>query len=202
MIQQINLYQKAVRPVKVILPASHMALLGALTCLVLAAYAMVLSSHVAELEKDVGRIQQDAGDVEARFTALEQKASAATEDPALLKRVESLQRARDARIPLLEIFRERKKAATPGFSPALEALARQDIEDLWLRRIIVGNSREPMLVLEGSSLDPRLLPQYLKGLSVEESLSGFEFIGFTLTRAEEGKGERVDFAMQTKQRAE
>jgi hypothetical protein len=75
-------------------------------------------------------------------------------------------------------------AASPatGFAARLEALGRRQIDGLWLRTIVVG-SGDGRLALQGATVDPRLVPQYLAALAEEHAFDGVRFDKLAMRQA-------------------
>ena len=61
-----------------------------------------------------------------------------------------------------------------GFSGYLRALARQDLEGVWLTDIVIGNGGAT-LSLQGNALQAELVPQYLQRLAQEPAMKGKTF---------------------------
>lgn len=61
-----------------------------------------------------------------------------------------------------------------GFSGYLRALARQDLEGVWLTDIVVANGGAS-LSLQGNALQAELVPQYLQRLAQEPAMRGKTF---------------------------
>jgi hypothetical protein len=70
---------------------------------------------------------------------------------------------------------------TSGFSAQLEALGRQQVDGLWLRRIVLS-AGDKRLALAGATQDASLVAQYLAALAAEPTLGGARFDHFQLHR--------------------
>ena len=75
-------------------------------------------------------------------------------------------------------------AGTPatGFAARLEALARRQLDGVWLSSIVLG-SGDGRLAMQGGTSDPRLVPAYLAALAGERALEGVRFERIALRRA-------------------
>jgi len=71
-----------------------------------------------------------------------------------------------------------------GFSPALEGLAKQVPDGLWLTGIRL-QPVDGVLVLEGQTETGSLVPVFLDRLGNEQAFSGLSFGAFRLLRAED-----------------
>jgi ATP phosphoribosyltransferase regulatory subunit HisZ len=79
-------------------------------------------------------------------------------------------------------------AASPatGFAARLEALARRQVDGLWLHDVVVG-SGDGRLAMRGAALDPKLVPAYLAALSEDPALAGVRYDKLTMRRAKENE---------------
>jgi len=77
-------------------------------------------------------------------------------------------------------------AASPatGFAARLEALARRQIDGLWLHNIVLG-SGEGRLALRGATVDAKLVPAYLAAIAQEPALAGERFDKLAMRRAKQ-----------------
>jgi hypothetical protein len=180
--QQVNLYQPILGAEKRLFSASAIAVgLGVLlACLgALAGYAAWRSARV---ERAIAALEHQ----QAAQLALAERAAAAMRPKESVAELDTAARGLTAEIAAREVALElvRKGVATPGagFAARLEALARRQIEGLWLRRIVVstGDSR---LAFEGAATDPRLVPAYLAALAEEHALDGARFDHIAMRRA-------------------
>ena len=82
----------------------------------------------------------------------------------------------------LDILRQGASMPVSGFAARLEALARQQLDGLWLTHIVVG-SGDGRLAMRGSSTDSHLLPAYLARIAAEPALAGARFDKLAIRRA-------------------
>lgn len=195
MIQQINLYQAGVFEKKEPLPANTMLVAaGAALALLLLIYAIAqwqtlrLSHHLAELRAQQTRAAQRLAELHGQYLPK-------GKSRLLEQEIDRLRAGRDARLPLLDLLAAKPFGNTTGFSPHLEGLARQSVEGMWLRRIVLG-AGGAKVTLEGRTLRPELVPRYLQQLAREEVFAGLEFTRLQLTRADDRPG-YVDFLLET-----
>ena len=110
-------------------------------------------------------------------------------------KLSSLGRERDAKRRLLGLLSSESLGNTTGFSDHVAGLARRRVEGVWLRgiRIEAGGGE---LVLEGSALDPALVPRFLRGLGEEKAFLGSEFRSLRIERSSLEPG-RMDWTART-----
>jgi hypothetical protein len=180
--QQVNLYQPILGAEKRLFSASAIATgLGVLAlCLgVLAGYA---AWRAARVEHAIAALEKQ----QAAELALAERAAAALRPRESVAELDARARSLTGEIAAREAALEavRRGLATPGagFAERLEALARRQVEGLWLRKIVVaaGDSR---LAIEGAVLEPGLVPVYLGALSAEPALGGARFDRLEIRRA-------------------
>jgi len=85
---------------------------------------------------------------------------------------------------------------TNGFSRHLRALARQDIDGLWLTHIVVSALGDKTR-LEGRAIRAELIPLYVQGLAAEEPFAKQRFHRFQIDSPTEDDGTAVFFSMDS-----
>ena len=125
--------------------------------------------------------RQRLGELEAEHAALqaaiearveEQKARSTRADPAV--QIEALTRLRDAGLATLRDLDRGNTDSIVPFSNIMEALARQNLENVWIERIELTDGGAE-IALEGRALDAADLPTFLRGLGTEPSFASREF---------------------------
>ncbi len=194
--QQINLYQPEFHPKKDPLPAIRMlAIAGTLLLLVLSVYGFIayqavgLENQLANLQKEEKRLTGNIAELQALIAPKEKS-------QLLENEIARLATEKEAKKPLIDFLSARQVERSGGFSTYLEALGRQKVGGLWLRRISFGGKTRSM-ILEGSATDPALVPRYLKRLSADGSFAGVEFSQFRILRSKDNTA-KVEFFMETK----
>lgn len=180
MYQQINLYQPIFRKQRQIFSAATMAqALGVITTALLAIYAYGWMK--------VGALESEVVQLEGRETAL--MTQLARMDPALgaNRRAEleaELQRLNatlEGQQKLIGELRKQPLGDATGFSAYLAALGRQRTAELWLTALAI-NGATGAIELEGRSVRPELVPEYMQRLGHEAALSAQVFDSFELER--------------------
>jgi hypothetical protein len=180
MYQQINLYQPIFRKQRQVFSAATMAqALGVITAALLAIY-FYASVKVSALEAEVVQL-------ESRETAL--MTQLARMDPALgaNRRAEleaqltRLNATLEGQQRLIDELRKQPLGDAAGFSAYLAALGRQRTAELWLTAFAI-NGGTGAIELEGRTLRPELVPEYMQRLGREAALSAQVFDSFELER--------------------
>jgi hypothetical protein len=180
MYQQINLYQPIFRKQRQIFSAAALAqALGIVSAALLAIYAYGWTK--------VGALEAEVVQLEGRETALLTQLTRM--DPALgaNRRAEleaelaGLNATLEGQQRLLEELRKQPLGDPAGFSAYLSALGRQRTPELWLTALAIDGGTGA-IELEGRSLRPELVPEYMQRLSTEAALTPQRFDRFEIER--------------------
>lgn len=193
--QQINLYQEQFREKPVTLPARQMAMIagGLLAVMVVVSGGMGWMNHQAgqrhvELSGRTEALKLANDQLQARLTGQ-------AVEPALAAGVEDAARQLQARQKIMQWMEKSQENLAVPFSALLEGLSRQHVQGLWLTYIAIENGGQG-LHLQGSSLDPKLIPDFLGRLKSETAYEGREFRK-VLMRADETNPAVLNFALTT-----
>jgi len=173
MFQQVNLHQPIFREERKLFSATAIC-----SGLAIAAAGLVLITLVSWWQViSLGR-QLDAVAAQERTRA---GLNAASErlfehggtERELTARIQTLALALDRRQRVLRYLGSGVAGSNQGFATRLEALARQQIDGLWLTGATF-NADPGRFTLAGSALHAELVPRYLARLATEPALSGAE----------------------------
>ena len=148
----------------------------------LAGLASFAAWRNVRLERAITLLEQQ----QAAEMAMTERASAAIKPGKSLAELETdakrLSAEISARERALNVVRRGSANPVSGFAARLEALARSQIDGLWLRRIVVSMG-EGQLAFQGAATDARFVPAYLAALSGERALDGVRFNRIAMRRA-------------------
>jgi hypothetical protein len=182
--QQVNLYQPILGAEKRLFSARAIGVGLCLLGLCLGGLAAFGTWRTARVERTLARLETqqvaELARVERTSAALEPGRSLAE----LETQAKSLSADIAARERALDLVRLGTASQATGFAARLEALARRQLDGLWLRSIVVG-SGDGRLAFAGSALDPKLIPAYLAALAEEHALAGVRFDKLTIRRAKQ-----------------
>ena len=180
--QQVNLYQPIMGAEKRLFSAYAIAIgLGVLVVSLVALVAFgAWRTHW--IERSIAQLEQQ----EVAALALATRANAAMRPAQSLAQLEAEARELSAQIAARERALDivRRGTATPesGFAARLEALARPQLDGVWLSNIVLA-SGEGRLAMRGGTSDPNLVPEYLAALAQDPALAGVRYDKIAMRRA-------------------
>jgi hypothetical protein len=179
--QQVNLYQPVASEERK--PFASAALGVAAGAVVISLLAMWVygTRQIAGLERAVEAMRQQAQLQEQTLSAAGAVQSARLSPEQAQARVKVLSETVAAHRHALERLRNGAAGDKTGFAPRMEALARRHTEGLWLDRVVFSGTTGAMSV-GGATLNPDLVPRYLRALSGESALTGTRFDEFMIER--------------------
>jgi hypothetical protein len=179
MSQNINLYDSALRVRRDWLSAKVAAIGFTIVVLTIAGSASVLSWQVGELDKQVRVGDEQSKTQQTAMLELSKQVAAAKPDGRLLNDLSATQASLEQRRSALQMLNGGGLGNTAGYSPTLEAFARQSLMGLWLTGVTL-NHRD--MAIRGRALDPELVPTYLLRLNHEQALQGRSFRALEIQR--------------------
>lgn len=186
MSQQINLFNPIFLKQKKIFSAMTMAqaLLAILVGAV--AFAAFAAFQVTKLEGEVKRGEARAKAEEARLARVSTEFSARKRSAALADEVQRTERELKVREDIVGLLSSGALGETGGVSSYLRALARQNLNGLWLTGFeLTGKD----MILSGRALRAELLPEYLRRLGREPVMQGRQFAMLSMQEPKKEPGE-------------
>ena len=190
--QQINLYQPIFRQERKLFSAATVALACAVVLFAHVAIWLFGSYKVNRLDEEVARLRQQATTQEAMLATSAGLQAQRAKPLALEASIAQLTTEVAARSRALDVLRSGSFGEPNGFATRLEALARGHLEGVWLDRVVMSGAPGDRgnVQLEGATLDPDLVPRYLKSLASEPVLQGTRFAQFMIERPDEKSSDR------------
>jgi len=182
MTQQVNLLIDGLLPKRTLFGAVHAALsVGGFVAILLAISVHTLID-VSHLTGEHDRLTQQLAAL-AEANAKTRASVNSVEDPKLAERVADLKAQLQSRTALETALAGEVKTRSHGFSGHFDGLAANALPGLWLTEIqlLDGGTK---IRLAGMTVDPVLVPQFLKNLGRGEEFAGHRFDAFELAADE------------------
>ena len=179
--QQINLFQPIFREQRRLFDAKAIAWsLGVISVALLSFWAFG-TFKVNQLAAEVAQLREQQRAQEQMASTAGSLRSARANPEQIRARVARLTEELASRTRALDLLQGGLAGNTSGFAAKLEGLASQHVNGLWINRIDLG-SASGSLGLSGQTLNPDLVPRYLKALASEPALKGTRFDDFSIER--------------------
>jgi MSHA biogenesis protein MshI len=173
--QQINLYQAEFRQPEIALSADHifMGAGGLLLLMVLGSAGLALSNMFADHRLAALKVEVET--LKQGNTQIDSQLQGRAVDQTLAGSAANAARQLQSRQDILQLVqRSEQRKDTVHFSELLAGLARQHVSGMWLTRIDISASGQEMH-LEGSTLNAKLVPEFVGKLGQEPVYAGREF---------------------------
>lgn len=167
MSKQINLFNPALLPPRIVFPAGQAMLAAVLGVVAFFAIGFAIKNIVTDKELRVQQQSTQRQALKQQIALLENERGKRRPDPQLVEAVDRLKEQQDRQqrsLALLQMVQHE-----PGFTEKLKALARQRLEGLWLTKITFIGEQS---TLEGRTLSPELVPRWMEHLKDEASFHG------------------------------
>jgi hypothetical protein len=208
MFQQVNLYQPIFREEQKLFSARTIGAGLGVIAVALLMIALYSSWQIAMLNRQLKAIQtQDQlhAQLVAASNALFENGET---EKALTSRINGLAAELDRRQQALRYLGSGAAAAHGGFATRMEALAREQIEGLWLKGAVF-TAESGRFALTGSAVNAELVPLYLARLAHEPSLAGAKLDSLEISQPKgdpkgvekPGQQAHVDFVVSSSARA-
>lgn len=194
--QQINLLQPPLTQPRQVLSPRQLALGVLGLCLLLGLMSVLQWQDTRRLARQQIQLQQKHAALEQSVAELDKELAAREPDAALQKELARVDAELQRKQRVLARIQGRSFGNSAGFAPVFVGLARQRLDGLWLTGLHVSAGGQA-LDLQGSALDPALVPRYLQRLRAEPGLKGMEFETFLMQRPQGGRT-HIDFDLRSK----
>jgi Tfp pilus assembly protein PilN len=198
--QQVNLYQPIFRRQE--RKFSARAMLQAVGLVAGGVVLMVLYTQwqISSLRSEIKRAEIQQATISKRLDDVVRQFSGRIKARTVDEEIARLESEIGAKQRIYDILQRGVFSNSEGFSGYLTALARQNLQGVWLTGFEITGAAEQMM-LQGRSVSRELVPRYMQRLSAEKKMSGIEFRTFYLSGAapqgKGGAGAEVDFQLRT-----
>lgn len=174
MSQQINLYLPALRRRRDPWSLANVTLVAGIVLTLIVSTGVWARMSAAKLEAEARRLEPQSKAMQEQLTELSRLASSTKPDPRLKQEFDTVQARLSARQEMLSLLAQGLGPQATGFSEYLRGFARQTPQGLWLVGFTVQGDGSGMQI-KGRTLDPALIPEYIKRLNSEKIFQGRSF---------------------------
>lgn len=171
-LDQINLYNRALLPPQPVFSARAALALWLLSLLVLLAWGTYLHTERSALQRQRVGLANEVQQASQALAPLRAQASERRADPRLGQTVAELERRLAQREQAWQWLAAEAQQSRPAYASWLLALAAAHRDGVWLNQVHLESD---WMTLEGRTLDPATLPDWLKHLQHQPALNGLAF---------------------------
>jgi hypothetical protein len=175
----INLYDPALRQQKQWLTAANLLFAVALLFLTLLGWGVWLRVQGGGLAAGAAALDGQTQAARDESVALGNQLASRKPDPKLETDLAAMKELLGVRQGILDALGQGAAQNAAGHADYLRGLARQSVGGLWLTSFAVsaGGAR---MEIRGRTLDPALLPEYIRRLNAEPAFRGHRFAALTM----------------------
>ncbi len=174
MSQQINLFNPLFRKQRPAFAMSHAALATAAVLAVLLPYYIYLVIHGDSLARQSRELARRIETGTAELGQLNRELAQRGKNQALEQEIARTEARVRSRREAMAVLQRGELGDTVGFSGYLQAYARQIPEGVWLTGFYIAGAGKEMAI-DGGTVRPELVPQYLQRLNREAVMQGRTF---------------------------
>jgi len=176
----INLYDPALRRQRQWLTAANLLFAVALLFLVLLGWGAWLRVQVAGLTTEEAMLADQTKAAREESVSLATALASHKADPKLELDLAAVKELIGVRQGILTTLGQGQSPASGGYAEYLRSMARQTIAGLWITGFSVGTDQSRMEI-RGRTLDPALLPEYIRRLNAEPAFRGHRFAALSVS---------------------
>jgi hypothetical protein len=174
MSQQINLCLPSLRRRRDPWSLANVTLVAGIVLTLIVSTGVWARMSAAKLEAEARRLEPQSKALQEQLTEFSRLASSSKPDPRLQQEFDAAQARLSARQEMLSLLAQGLGPQATGFSEYLRGFARQTPQGLWLVGFSVQGDGSGMQI-KGRTLDPALIPEYIKRLNSEKIFQGRSF---------------------------
>jgi len=194
--QQINLYQPQYHPQTRMFPAWFMLQsTGILLCAMFLLYSFA-QQRITGVEQELEIVSRQESAALDRLQNIGTLIKSVTGETNWAAQLDDSLRMLAERQAVLNLIQGSTLGDTEGFSRHLNALARQDIDGIWLTRIVLS-AQGDQTRLEGRAIRAELIPEYVQYLTAEAPFAEQRFHRFRIDNPSDDGETAVRFSMNS-----
>ncbi|MCP4299331.1 MAG: hypothetical protein GY783_01990 [Gammaproteobacteria bacterium] len=194
--QQINFYQPQFRPQTRMFPAWFM--LQAAGVLIFSMFLMYVfaQQRIGGIEQELEIVARQEAVALDRLQSIGPLINSVTGEKNWSEQLDDSLRMLAERQAVLNLIQGSTLGDSKGFSRHMRALARQDIDGLWLTHIVLSALGDKTR-LEGRAIRAELIPLYVQGLTDEAPFAEQRFQRFQIDSPADDEGTALLFSMDS-----
>ena len=194
--QQINLYQDQFRPQTRMFPAGFMLQAAGVLVFGMVLATLFAQQRINSVEQELEIVARQESVVLERLQNIGPLINAVTGETNWSEQLDDGLRKLAERQAVLNLIQGSALGDTRGFSRHLHALARQDVDGLWLTHIALSATGDKTR-LEGRAIRAELIPLYVQGLTLETPFAEQRFHHFRIDSPADDEGTALLFSMDS-----
>jgi hypothetical protein len=187
MAQQINLYDSALQKQRDWLSLANVTAAGVLLLLAIAVLGAMTRHEVPSLIAQTAAGDTQLKTLRDQLAALSQQVASRKPDVRLEQELGTAQLVLSLRKEVLAVLQQRLGPDSASFAEYLRGFGRQSMSGLWLTAFNF-DAASSSIEIHGRTIDPALVPEYIRRLGKEPAFQGRSFAALKLV---EGKLDRV-----------
>lgn len=193
--QDINLYPPELRPQARLLPAAFMLKTVSVLLVALALIYFSAQNGVEDIERELEVVARQEAAAVDQLQNLGSLITAVTGEKSWAEQLDEVTSVLLEREAVLTLIQGTTLGDTDGFSRHLRALARQDLDGIWLTHIVLSALGDKTR-LEGRALRAELIPLYVQDLTAEAPFAQQRFHQFQIVSSDDEQA-ALSFSMDS-----
>ena len=194
--QEINLYQLQHRPETRIFPAGKMLQVAGILVLAMTLMYVFAAQQVVSVERELEVMARQESVAMERLQNIGPLINSITGETNWAEQLDESVRMLAERQAMLDLIQGSKLGDTRGFSRHLRALARQDVEGVWLTHVVLSALGDRTR-LEGRTIRAELIPLYVQDLTAEAPFAAQRFNRFQIDSPLDDEETALHFSMDS-----
>lgn len=193
--QNINLFPPELRPQSRVLAATFMLKAVGALLLLLSLIYLFADSGLRDIEREIEIVARQEAAAVDQLENLGSLITAITGEKSWAEQLDDVSQVLREREAVLALIQGTTLGDTDGFSRHLRALARQDIDGIWLTYIALSALGDKTR-LEGRAIRAELIPLYVQDLTAEPPFARQRFHQFQIN-SQEDEQTALSFSMDS-----
>ncbi len=194
--QQINLYTAEFRPETNAFQSMFMFQAAGILIFALLCITLFARHEVSGVDREIELVAKLETSAIERLQSVGPLIASMTGERTWTEQLDDATRMLAERQAVLNLIRSTTLGNTDGFSGKLYALARQDVDGIWLTRIMLAAGTQSTRI-EGRAFRAELIPAYVQDLTDEPAFSNLRFHRFQIDSPLDDSGSALTFSMDS-----